>query len=74
MKLNGHLWTQRQRNVQIMEKFLLFLLVVSYAPSVLTFNLEDYTKVITIDRHMDLIIFIWSIIIIYEHNSYDTLL
>ena len=49
------------------------LLVVAYAPSVLTYNLENDTKVITIDRQMDLRILIWSIIILYKHNSKKTL-
>ena len=45
------------------------LLVVSYTPSVFTFTLENNTKGITIDRHMEFSIFIWSTIIIYERNS-----
>ena len=55
-----------------MEKCWLLLLVVVYAPSVLTSNLDDDTKWINTGRHMDLSIFIWIIIIIYEHNRDET--
>ena len=47
------------------------MLVVAYAPSVFTCTLEDYTNEIAIDRLMDLSIYIWSIIILYEHNMDD---
>ena len=52
-----------------MEKYWLLLLVVAYIPYVLTYNLEDDTKVMTIDRHKDLSILIWNIIILHKHNS-----
>ena len=51
----------------------MLLLVVAYVSSVLTCNLEDDTKWITIYRHIDLSILIWSIVIIYENNSDETL-
>ena len=72
MKFNGHRQKLRRREVLMMEQCWFLLLVVHYAPSVLICTLEVDTKVITIDKHMDLIIVIWSIIILYEHNSDET--
>ena len=48
-------------------------MVVSYDPYFLTLNFEDDTKVITNDKHTDLSILIWIIIIIYKHNSNEKL-
>ena len=49
------------------------LLFVAYSPSACTYILEDYTKGITIYRHMDLSLYIWITIILYEHNSDETI-
>ena len=43
------------------------MLVVAYAPSVLTWISKDNIKLFTNDKHMDLNILVWSIIITYEH-------
>ena len=44
------------------------MLVVSYTTSVYNYNLDNKTKVITIDRHMDISVYIWSTIILSEHT------
>ena len=51
-----------------MDKCWFLLLVETYTNSVSNCILEGYTKGITIDRHMDLRVFILSIIILYKHN------
>ena len=63
--------TQRRRNVMIMDKCWLLMLVVAQPPSVSTCTLEDDTKGIVIDTYMDLSVLIWSIIFLYKHNSDD---
>ena len=72
MKINGHRWAQRRRDIQITGKYWLLLLVVTNAPYVLTCNFEYDTKGITNDRHMYLSILISSIIIIYIIKGYET--
>ena len=49
------------------------MLVVAYTPFFFIITLEDGAEVTTIDRYMRLIVLIWIIIILYEHDSDDIL-
>ena len=73
MKLNFHWWTQWRWDSNKTKTCWLSLWAVADAHSVGTCYFEDDIKGITDDKQMGLRVFIWIIIIIYEHNGDNTL-